>query len=98
MSLVHQLKTDPKVFALSWHGKKPWEIRLNDRDFKKGDVLNLKETKFSGEEMLSGNPLEYTGYSIDCEVVAIVSGYGLNENWVVMTVKQLKLKTPRDVY
>lgn len=93
MSKVHELKTDSKVFALSWHGKKDWEIRLNDREFEVGDVLTLRETKFSGEEMSKGSPLEYTGYTIDCKVTAIVSGYGLNENWVVISVKHLKLNT-----
>ena len=36
---THELKTDPIPFALTMDGKKPFEVRYNDRDFKIGDKL-----------------------------------------------------------
>lgn len=92
----HVLKTDPEVFQKSWDGDKPWEIRRNDRGFKKSDTLTLRETKFSGQEMKSGKPLSYTGREIECEVKLVVDScsgaYGLSDNWVVMTVEETALK------
>ena len=84
--MQHELKTDQSVFILSWTGVKPFEIRLNDRDFRSGDILILKETRYSDEEMKSGKPLEYTGRQLTRRVDFIVSGYGLQDGWVVMTV------------
>ena len=39
----HELKTDTEPFAQTWLGNKPWEFRKNDRDFKEGDTVTLKE-------------------------------------------------------
>ena len=58
---IHNLKTDPEVFAMSFSGIKPWEIRFNDMDFKVGDMLVLEETKHSGEEMKKGALLNTQG-------------------------------------
>ena len=88
MSTVQYLKTDPAVFEASVQGLKKFEIRLNDRNFNIGDVLYLKETKFSGEEMKAGKPLEYTGRTHTVHVTYILKGgYGLAPDWVVMTVE-----------
>jgi len=49
--MVHELKTDSAVFQAVHEGKKTFEIRKNDRNFKVGDELWLKETVYTGEEM-----------------------------------------------
>ncbi|WP_292948992.1 MULTISPECIES: DUF3850 domain-containing protein [unclassified Neptuniibacter] len=86
---LHDLKTDPEVFQLSKDGLKDWEIRFNDRDFKVGDVIQLRKTKFSGNEMSKGLPLVYTKDVLVREITAVVSGYGLQEGWVILSVKEL---------
>lgn len=43
MGKVHKLKTWPQHFKEIVHGKKRFEIRKNDRDFKTYDVLELQE-------------------------------------------------------
>lgn len=83
----YELKTDATVFQLSCDGLRPFEIRLNDRGFKNGDILILKETLHSGDDMRKGCPLIYTGRRLLVEVTSIVSGYGLSPDWVVMGVK-----------
>lgn len=80
----HILKTDPEPFALSATGRKPFEIRLNDRGFEAGDTLELRETVFSAAEMAEGSPLEYTGNSLERRVVSVVEGYGLMDGYVVL--------------
>jgi len=40
---IHELKISPIYFDLVSHYKKRFEVRLNDRDYKVGDTLILKE-------------------------------------------------------
>ena len=84
----HILKTDPDQFHYSWLGKKNFEIRYNDRDYKVGQTITLRETYFTGKEMEEGSPLEYTGREIDRRIMHITEGstYGLAEGWVVMAL------------
>lgn len=85
---THELKTDPAVFQSVWEGIKKFEIRKNDRDFSVGDLLTLKETMYSGEDMKGGCPLEYTSRTVICEVNYILHGpiYGLAEGWVILAI------------
>lgn len=43
MNRVHELKTVQPFFNLVIAGKKKFELRKNDRDFKVNDILVLKE-------------------------------------------------------
>ena len=81
----HILKTDPEVFEAVWTGAKTFEIRLNDRGFKVGDTLRLRETKFTGLQMHMGQPLEYTGRELTKTVSHVLSGYGLADSWVCLS-------------
>ena len=87
----HVLKTDGPVFQEVWDGKKLCELRKFDRDFKVGDILSLKETKWTGEHMKRGCPLIYTHRVIRAKVSSIIAGpkYGIEEGWCVMSIKVL---------
>ncbi len=87
--VIHELKTDPAVFRASIMGLRPWEIRVNDRNFKAGDTLILKETEFSADMMKQGSPLVYTGRQVSRHVDYILEGYGIRDGWVMMTVLPL---------
>lgn len=39
----HDLKIAPDYFQEIWEGNKFFEIRINDRDYKKGDEVTLHE-------------------------------------------------------
>lgn len=84
----HELKTDPEPFAAVLEGSKTHEIRLNDRDFKTGDVLVLRETTHTGAEIAAGATLEYTGRTALVEITHVQTGYGLAENWAVLSIRQ----------
>lgn len=88
MSQAYELKTDPEVFQASFEGKRPWEIRFNDRDFKVGDRVIARETRFTGKEMAEGKPLEWTGRSYRGTIEYILQGaiYGLGDGWVIFTL------------
>ncbi|EHY9876531.1 DUF3850 domain-containing protein [Escherichia coli] len=56
--IVHTLKTLPQHFAAVRSGKKRAELRINDRDFRKGDVLHLVEAYPGGDSgILTGQQL-----------------------------------------
>lgn len=39
----HELKTDPSAFDALWDEIKSYELRKNDRKFKVGDILDLRD-------------------------------------------------------
>lgn len=54
-SKVHDLKTWPEYFAAIWDGRKTFEVRRNDRNFRAGDVIALhewepKKGRFTGRQ------------------------------------------------
>ena len=86
--MIHELKTDSDMFNAVAVGSKRFEIRKNDRDFKKGENLILRETVYSAEEMAKGEPLEYTGNEINAYVLHILYGpiYGLADGRCIMSI------------
>lgn len=85
---THELKTDPHVFQAVIDGKKLFEIRKDDRKFKVGDTLRLRETVYTGSDMKNGKPLEYTGRALVCKVTYALRGpiYGLQDEWVILSI------------
>lgn len=43
MPNIHELKTWPEYFQAVWNNEKTFEVRKNDRDYKVGDKLVLRE-------------------------------------------------------
>lgn len=43
MSKEHRIKTVQPYFDECWHGRKPFEVRKNDRDYQVGDKVVLQE-------------------------------------------------------
>ncbi|MBR5355319.1 MAG: DUF3850 domain-containing protein [Lachnospiraceae bacterium] len=75
--MTHELKILPKWFEDVAHGLKNFEIRKNDRDYKVGDILILKE--FDGQN--------YTGRFAKFRVGYIYYGngeYGVEEGYCIM--------------
>lgn len=54
--VTHELKTWPKYFSALLEGSKTFELRRDDRGFKVGDRLRLREwdynTEYSGRELM----------------------------------------------
>lgn len=80
---VHHLKTDPEPFAEVKAGKKRYEVRRFDRDFRVGDRLVLTE--------FDRTTKKYSGDNIVVMVVHILppGAYGLPEDVGVMGIELL---------
>jgi hypothetical protein len=72
-AVVHKLKIWPEYFDDIESGKKPFEVRRFDRDFKVGDVLHL-------QEFYPSNSL-YSGREVFKEITYILNGgqWGIEE-------------------
>ena len=68
--MIHALKIDPEYYEAIQNGKKRFEIRRNDRNFRVGDYLALNE--------LDDTRTKYTGRSLIVKVTYMLS----NENYL----------------
>ena len=67
---THELKTWPEIFKLTLSGEKRFEIRENDRNFRAGDELLLREYN----PMPRGNLPNYTGRQAYFNVLYVMKG------------------------
>ena len=81
--MEHKLKTWPEFFKHIWSGEKTFELRKDDRGFRAGDTLRLQEWSFRHG---------YTGREIVAVVSYVLSGMGLQDGWVAMSLAQQKRK------
>lgn len=77
----HILKIEPKYAERIVCGEKNFEIRLNDRDYQRFDTLALIPLYKAGDEQ------KYK--CITAQIEYIHSGYGLQENFVVLGLKNV---------
>lgn len=82
--MVHELKTAPEYFQGVYDETKLFEIRYNDRDYKVGDILHLREY------VVGTNT--YTGRSCLREVLYVFEAgeattFGILPGWCVMAIK-----------
>ncbi|MBU5331435.1 DUF3850 domain-containing protein [Anaerocolumna aminovalerica] len=76
---VHDLKTESIYFSDVLSGLKHFELRINDRNFKVGDILILNETI---------NNI-YTGRKIERRITYILENYqGLLENYCILGIAE----------
>ncbi|WP_445505788.1 ASCH/PUA domain-containing protein [Niallia sp. 03091] len=75
--MKHELKIDPMFFGSVAAGLKTFEIRFNDRNYKVGDTLLLKEYDHVIDQ--------YTGREIE-KRVTYITNYGQQDGYVVMSI------------
>lgn len=80
--MIHELKIAPTHFDDWKRGIKRDELRLNDRDFKVGDTLHLREW---------GCLRGYTGNGLTTEVLGVLSQHaGLGSDYVLLYCSEPK--------
>ena len=102
-SVLHELKIWPSSFAAVTDGTKTVELRRNDRGFKVGDVLRLREfvpcdkCKATGRIWDIGDKTDccasphgnYTGLALDVKVTHVTSGWGLTDGYVALSIQRM---------
>jgi hypothetical protein len=78
--MTHELKTWPSYFKSVWDRIKTFEVRKNDRDFKVGDTLILKEY-FNAADHYSGREIE-----AQVEYILDGGGFGIEKGYCVMSI------------
>lgn len=77
---THNLKTWMPFYQDVVDGRKTFELRKNDRDYQVGDILTLIEVD-------PNNKLTPTGRQTNKEVVYLLTGWGLEDGYVVLAIK-----------
>lgn len=84
--MIHRLKLDVRWFESVVRGDKTFEIRKNDRGFKVGDCLILKEVETDSDGSTS-----YTGNEIVAKITSILTAddfpAGLKEGYVILSIR-----------
>lgn len=78
----HELKTWPRFFAALLAGTKTFEVRPDDRGFRVGDSLHLREWHPRRER--------YTGRECWATVSYILTGFGVADGHVAMALKKIR--------
>lgn len=92
--LGHELKTWPAEFADVASGAKRVELRYNDRGYRVGDMLLLREYDPHARTVDPGAQQEaigrYTGRSCARWVTHVVPGgqWGLSPDWVALSLAE----------
>ncbi|EHD3773220.1 TPA: DUF3850 domain-containing protein [Enterococcus faecalis] len=73
---IHELKILPEYFEAVVSGNKRFEIRKNDRNYKKGDILRLNEYQDG----------QYTG-DVHVAEITYITDYAQQDGYVVLGVK-----------
>ena len=78
--MIHELKILPNYFDDVMSGRKTFEVRKNDRDFRVGDLLALNEYDADKKEYTRNSCLVYVDYILKDD------GY-CKSGYVIMTIK-----------
>lgn len=81
---IHNLKIDKELIDLKIRGVKNWEIRYNDRNYKVGDILFLRE--------YNQTMRRYETVCVYERITAILpkkACYGLQEGYVILVTQPL---------
>ena len=89
--MVHELKTHPPFFSMLYCGSKNFEVRKDDRGFKLGDELLLKEFIPKGFNENGLNDDIYTGRILHRRIDYILKGgqFGIEPGYVVLSISML---------
>lgn len=93
MATLHVLKSHQKQYTRLMEGKVPVQLRLNDRDYKAGDRILLREW-IPNED---GNGGVFTGNELEREIIHVSDDIpGLMPGYVLFTTMRPALAPKKD--
>jgi len=77
-------------------GRKTHEFRKDDRGYRTGDLLVLREWDPAQSRLGTGDVPHYTGRQVVCHVTYISHGpeFGIPEGYVIMSVMPVSWRKP----
>ena len=94
--MVHKIKILDVFADAVWSGEKTFEVRMNDRNYQKGDIIEFKvvyETAIGYRESY-GHPLNGEKY----QITYVLSGWGMKDGYVAFGIRRMQndeTDTPR---
>lgn len=82
---THEIKIEPVYFDKVLNNVKKFEIRKNDRNYKVGDIVHLKEWKYNEPT----NKSVYTTRVLK-KVITYITDYAQREGYVVFGIEDIK--------
>lgn len=79
---LHEIKLNYKYCDDVLSGRKPFEVRYNDRFYQTGDSVRFIPVTDGGESVYH----EISKWEFD--ITFVLSGFGLKENWVVFAIRK----------
>ncbi len=90
--MIHEIKIREDYADAVLSGVKTFEIRYNDRHYKKGDLIKFQVVKNNGlrmpEHNLSGK--EY-------EIIYVLGGWGLKQNYLALGIKPRRAEQDKEI-
>ena len=80
MSKLHEIKLLSEFADDVYAGRKSFEVRKNDRDYRVGDTVRFRVI---GNENAVNHPLNARLY----EITYVLSGWGIEDGFVVFGIK-----------
>lgn len=89
--MIHELKTYPEYFSMVFSGSKKFEVRKDDRGFRIGDELLLREFVPKGYYEDGLNDDNYTGRILHRRIDYILKGgqFGIEAGYVVLGISKV---------
>lgn len=89
--MLYELKTNPQFFSMVFAGMKTFEVIKDDRGFKIGDELLLKEFVPKGFYDDGLNDDKYTGRILHRRIDYILKGgqLGIEDGYVVLAISRV---------
>lgn len=82
--MTHEIKILESFADAVASGEKTFEVRENDRGYKKGDKIKFKVVDYHGFYVY-GHELTEHKY----EITYVLSGWGIKDGWVVFGIKEV---------
>jgi hypothetical protein len=85
--VVHEVKCWPEFFAVIKDGRKPFEVRVDDRGYQEGHFIKEREFIPKGRSASALHYLAYTGRELLVKIGYIGRNIpGLPKDYVVMAI------------
>lgn len=81
----HELKCWPTFYRELVAGTKTFELRRNDRNYQKGDILMIYEWNDATQQYTMTSPT----LRFECTHIMHGPGFGLEPGWCCMSIKAL---------